>query len=93
MLLALGVGAVSRKRRPRRGDDFEFHEALVKADFWLLFFAYFIGVGSGVTVLNNLAQIASAAKNMARQFYCVFLARGTFSALMMVQFQSISSSN
>ncbi|KAG6511139.1 protein NUCLEAR FUSION DEFECTIVE 4-like [Zingiber officinale] len=57
MLLAEGEGAVKKKRRPKRGDDFEFHEALVKADFWLLFLAYFLGVGSGVTVLNNLAQI------------------------------------
>lgn len=61
MLLAVGEGAVKKKRRPRRGDDFEFHEALVKADFWLLFVAFFIGVGSGVTVLNNLAQIGVAA--------------------------------
>ncbi|CAA6672628.1 unnamed protein product [Spirodela intermedia] len=43
------------------GEDFEFREALVKADFWLLFFAYFLGVGSGITVLNNLAQIGVAA--------------------------------
>ncbi|CAH9111301.1 unnamed protein product [Cuscuta europaea] len=56
-LLAVGEGAVKPKRRPRRGDDFRFREAVVKADFWLLWFAYFLGVGSGVTVLNNLAQI------------------------------------
>ncbi|KAL6662060.1 hypothetical protein ACP70R_001444 [Stipagrostis hirtigluma subsp. patula] len=31
------------------------------ADFWLLFAGYFIGVGTGVTVLNNLAQIRAAA--------------------------------
>ncbi|CAA7409853.1 unnamed protein product [Spirodela intermedia] len=62
ILLAEGEGAVRRKkRRPRRGEDFEFREALVKADFWLLFFAYFLGVGSGITVLNNLAQIGVAA--------------------------------
>jgi hypothetical protein len=52
---------VKRKRRPRRGEDFEHAEALVKADFWLLWFGYFIGVGTGVTVLNNLAQIGAAA--------------------------------
>ncbi|KAK3003065.1 hypothetical protein RJ639_018809 [Escallonia herrerae] len=60
MLLAEGEGAVKKKRRPRRGDDFNFSEALVKADFWLLFLVYFVGVGSGVTVLNNLAQIGIA---------------------------------
>ncbi|KAK2998094.1 hypothetical protein RJ639_025633 [Escallonia herrerae] len=57
MLLAMGEGAVKKKRKPRRGDDFKFREAIVKADFWLLWFVYFLGVGSGVTVLNNLAQI------------------------------------
>ncbi|XP_009766329.1 protein NUCLEAR FUSION DEFECTIVE 4-like [Nicotiana sylvestris] len=60
MLLAEGEGAVKKKRRPRRGEDFKFKEALVKADFWLLFLVYFFGVGSGVTVLNNLAQIGIA---------------------------------
>lgn len=60
MLLAEGEGAVRKKRRPKRGEDFKFSEALIKADFWLLFFVYFVGVGSGVTVLNNLAQIGIA---------------------------------
>ncbi|GAB2260807.1 hypothetical protein Droror1_Dr00011662 [Drosera rotundifolia] len=60
ILLALGEGAVKKKKRPRRGEDFKFKEAIVKADFWLLFFVYFVGVGSGVTVLNNLAQIGIA---------------------------------
>ncbi|KAK1434036.1 hypothetical protein QVD17_10954 [Tagetes erecta] len=60
VLLAVGEGAVKfkKKRRPRRGEDFTFREAIVKADFWLLWLVYFLGVGSGVTVLNNLAQIA-----------------------------------
>ncbi|RRT54985.1 hypothetical protein B296_00025841 [Ensete ventricosum] len=60
MLLAEGEGAVKKKRRPKRGDDFELQEALIKADFWLLFMTYFLAVGSGVTVLNNLAQIGVA---------------------------------
>lgn len=59
MLLAEGEGAI-KKRRPRRGEDFTFQEAIIKADFWLLFLVYFVGVGSGVTVLNNLAQIGIA---------------------------------
>ncbi|KAI3455277.1 hypothetical protein Pfo_011940 [Paulownia fortunei] len=57
LLLAVGEGAVKKKRKPRRGDDFKFREAVVKADFWLLWLVYFLGVGSGITVLNNLAQI------------------------------------
>ncbi|KAL5547708.1 hypothetical protein UlMin_002939 [Ulmus minor] len=60
MLLAEGEGAVKRKRRPKRGEDFSFTEAIVKADFWLLFVVFFVGVGTGVTVLNNLAQIGIA---------------------------------
>ncbi|XWS16506.1 hypothetical protein CRYUN_Cryun34aG0094200 [Craigia yunnanensis] len=59
-LLAVGEGAVKKKRRPRRGEDFNLHEAFIKADFWLLWIVYFLGVGSGVTVLNNLAQIGVA---------------------------------
>ncbi|CAI9100924.1 OLC1v1038114C1 [Oldenlandia corymbosa var. corymbosa] len=60
VLLAEGHGTIRKRRRPRRGEDFTFAEALVKADFWLLFLVYFVGVGSGVTVLNNLAQIGIA---------------------------------
>lgn len=60
LLLAVGEGAVRKKRKPKRGEDFKFWEAMVKADFWLLWFVYFFGVGSGVTVLNNLAQIGVA---------------------------------
>ncbi|XP_015870752.3 protein NUCLEAR FUSION DEFECTIVE 4 [Ziziphus jujuba] len=57
ILLALGEGAVKKKRRPKRGEDFKFREAIIKADFWLLWLVYFLGVGTGVTVLNNLSQI------------------------------------
>lgn len=60
ILLAVGEGAVKQKRRPRRGEDFNFREVLIKADFWLLWLVYFLGVGTGVTVLNNLAQIGYA---------------------------------
>ncbi|KAL5756574.1 hypothetical protein ACOSQ2_021320 [Xanthoceras sorbifolium] len=59
-LLAMGEGAVKEKRRPRRGEDFKLREAFIKADFWLLWFVYFLGAGAGVTVLNNLAQIGVA---------------------------------
>ncbi|OMP01464.1 hypothetical protein COLO4_11849 [Corchorus olitorius] len=59
-LLAEGEGAVKKKRRPRRGEDFKFREAAVKADFWLLWIVYFLGIGSGVSFLNNLAQIGVA---------------------------------
>ncbi|KDP37029.1 hypothetical protein JCGZ_06085 [Jatropha curcas] len=60
ILLAVGEGAVKKKRRPKRGEDFKFRQALIKADFWLLWVVYFLGVGSGVTILNNLAQIGVA---------------------------------
>ena len=60
-LLAVGEGAIEiKKRRPRRGDDFSFREAMVKADFWLLWMTYFLGIGTSVTDLNNSAQIGSS---------------------------------
>ncbi|XP_020595634.1 protein NUCLEAR FUSION DEFECTIVE 4 [Phalaenopsis equestris] len=75
LLLAEGEGAVhmKKKRKPKRGEDFKFREALIKADFWLLFLCYFLGVGSGVTVLNNLAQIGIAAGvNDTTVLLCLF---------------------
>lgn len=59
-LFAEGGGAVEKERGPRRGEDFTLSQAFFKADFWLLWFLYFLGVGSGVTVLNNLAQVGIA---------------------------------
>ncbi|KAG7018369.1 Protein NUCLEAR FUSION DEFECTIVE 4 [Cucurbita argyrosperma subsp. argyrosperma] len=57
-LLAVGEGAIhKKKRKPKRGEDFKLREAVIKADFWLLWFLYFLGVGPGITVLNNLSQI------------------------------------
>ncbi|CAD6337465.1 unnamed protein product [Miscanthus lutarioriparius] len=62
ILLAEGEGAIKpKRRRPRRGEDFRFREAILKADFWLLFAICFVGIGSGITVVNNLAQIGIAA--------------------------------
>ncbi|CAH2067969.1 unnamed protein product [Thlaspi arvense] len=60
ILLAEGEGAIKKKRKPRRGEDFKVRQVFVKADFWLLWFVYFLGMGSGVTVSNNLAQIGFA---------------------------------
>lgn len=72
-LIAMGEGAVKKKRRPRRGEEFKFHEAFIKADFWLLWLVYFFGVGSGVTVLNNLAQIGTASGvNDTTILLCIF---------------------
>ncbi|PIN03594.1 Monocarboxylate transporter [Handroanthus impetiginosus] len=81
LLLAVGEGAVKKKRKPRRGEDFKFREAVVKADFWLLWVVYFLGVGSGVTVLNNLAQIGvslgvnDATVLLSLFSFCNFLGR------------------
>ncbi|KAH9316721.1 hypothetical protein KI387_025348 [Taxus chinensis] len=60
-LFAVAYGAFWRlKKGPRRGQDFKLKQALVKADFWLLFFSFLCGVGSGVTAINNMGQLAEA---------------------------------
>ena len=60
ILLAYGEGAKKLKKGPRRGEDFDLKQAVVKADFWLLFFAFFCGVGTAVTANNNLSQLSEA---------------------------------
>ncbi|XP_020407087.1 uncharacterized isoform X1 [Zea mays] len=59
---AAAVGAVRVKRRkgPRRGEDFTLMQALIKADFWLLFFSLLLGSGSGLTVIDNLGQMSQS---------------------------------
>lgn len=62
MFQAAAEGAVRIKRRrgPRRGEDFTLMQALIKADFWLLFFSLLLGAGSGLTVIDNLGQMSES---------------------------------
>ncbi|PKA55251.1 hypothetical protein AXF42_Ash003888 [Apostasia shenzhenica] len=59
---AAAVGAVRVKRRkgPHRGEDFTLSQALIKADFWLLFLSLLLGAGSGLTVIDNLGQMSQS---------------------------------
>ncbi|KAL0424194.1 UNVERIFIED_CONTAM: hypothetical protein Sradi_0954200 [Sesamum radiatum] len=58
---AAADGAVRiKKRRPHRGEDFTLMEALIKADFWLIFFSLLLGSGSGLTVIDNLGQMSQS---------------------------------
>ncbi|XAR50509.1 hypothetical protein NMG60_11004852 [Bertholletia excelsa] len=63
ILLAVGEGAVKKRRKPRRGEDFKLREAVVKADFWLL---WVIGVSLGEDDTTILLTIFS---------FCNFLGR------------------
>lgn len=62
LLQAAAVGAVRVKRRrgPHRGEDFTLMQALIKADFWLLFLSMVLGSGSGLTVIDNLGQMSQS---------------------------------
>ncbi|CAM6082669.1 unnamed protein product [Calypogeia fissa] len=59
---AVAEGAVKVKRRkgPHRGEDFTLSQALVKADFWLLFAILVCGAGSGLTAIDNMGQIGES---------------------------------
>lgn len=47
-------------REPRIGEDHTIFQAMRKFDFWLLFFAFLCGVGTGMAVINNMGQIGIA---------------------------------
>ncbi|KAI9076066.1 hypothetical protein K1719_042000 [Acacia pycnantha] len=57
---AVGAVRVKRRRGPHRGEDFTLAQALIKADFWLLFLSLLLGSGSGLTVIDNLGQISQS---------------------------------
>lgn len=57
---AVGAVRVKRRRGPHRGEDFTLTQALIKADFWLLFSSLLLGSGSGLTVIDNLGQISQS---------------------------------
>lgn len=47
-------------REPRIGEDHTIFQAIQKFDFWLLFFVFLCGVGTGMAVINNMGQIGIA---------------------------------
>ncbi|KAF2311485.1 hypothetical protein GH714_024226 [Hevea brasiliensis] len=57
---AEGAVRVKRKRGPRRGEDFTLMQALIKADFLLMFYSLILASGSGLTVIDNLGQICQS---------------------------------
>lgn len=57
---ARGAVRVKRRRGPHRGEDFTLMQALIKADFWLIFFSLLLGSGSGLTVIDNLGQMSQS---------------------------------
>ncbi|KAF3616685.1 putative homeobox-leucine zipper protein HAT7-like [Capsicum annuum] len=57
---AEGAVRVKRRRSPHRGEDFTLMQALIKADFWLIFFSLLLGSGSGLTVIDNLGQMSQS---------------------------------
>ncbi|KAG2335162.1 hypothetical protein Bca4012_016475 [Brassica carinata] len=57
---AKGAIRVKGRRGPHRGEDFTLMQALVKADFWLIFTSLLLGGGSGLTVIDNLGQMSQS---------------------------------
>ncbi|XP_013629532.1 PREDICTED: protein NUCLEAR FUSION DEFECTIVE 4-like [Brassica oleracea var. oleracea] len=57
---AKGAVRVKGRRGPHRGEDFTLMQALVKADFWLIFISLLLGGGSGLTVIDNLGQMSQS---------------------------------
>ncbi|WCJ36271.1 Major facilitator superfamily protein [Euphorbia peplus] len=55
-----GAVRIKRKKGPRRGEDFTLMQALVKADFLLMFFSLTLASGSGLTIIDNLGQICES---------------------------------
>lgn len=54
------VPAVVEKRPPVIGEDHTIFEAIRTLDFWILFVSFLCGVGTGLTVMNNLGQMGLA---------------------------------
>ncbi|XP_030484192.2 protein NUCLEAR FUSION DEFECTIVE 4 [Cannabis sativa] len=62
LLQAAAEGAVRIKRRrgPHRGENFTLTQAIIKADFWLIFVSLMLGSGTGLTVIDNLGQLSQS---------------------------------
>lgn len=60
LVQAAARGGVRIRRQPHRGENFTLMQALVKADFWLIWLSLLLGSGSGLTVIDNLGQMSQA---------------------------------
>ncbi|KAJ1386199.1 Nodulin-like [Sesbania bispinosa] len=54
------VKKIKQQNGPHRGEDFTLTQAMVKADFWIMFFSIVMGCGSGLTMINNMGQICQS---------------------------------
>lgn len=54
------AAAVVERRKPEIGEDHTIWEALRTVDFWILFFSFLCGVGTGLAVMNNMGQMGLA---------------------------------
>ncbi|KAK6946410.1 Nodulin-like [Dillenia turbinata] len=52
--------AAEIKRRPVLGEDHTIFEAIQTLEFWILFLSFLCGVGTGLTVMNNMGQMGLA---------------------------------
>ncbi|KAI3900939.1 hypothetical protein MKX01_022716 [Papaver californicum] len=57
---AAGAVRVKRRKGPHRGEDFTLMQALIKADFWVIFTSLLLGSGAGLTVIDNLGQMSQS---------------------------------
>lgn len=48
------------RRRPVIGEDHTILEAVATVDFWIMFVSFLCGVGTGLTVMNNMGQMGLA---------------------------------
>ncbi|PON95769.1 Major facilitator [Trema orientale] len=48
------------RKGPRIGENFTLTQALIKAEFWLIFTSLVLAAGSGVTIFDNLGQITQS---------------------------------
>ncbi|KAH7847457.1 hypothetical protein Vadar_026276 [Vaccinium darrowii] len=55
-----GAVRIRKRKGPHRGEDFTLTQALIKVDFWLIFFSLLLGTGSGLTVMDNLGQLSQS---------------------------------
>lgn len=51
---------VKKSSQPVIGEEHTIFEALKTVDFWVLFVSFLCGVGTGLTVMNNMGQMGSA---------------------------------
>ncbi|KAJ1408218.1 Nodulin-like [Sesbania bispinosa] len=81
IIFIIAVGPAMKFKQengPHIGEDFTLTQALVNADFWIMFLSLVLSSGSGMAMINNMGQICQSLGDGNVNFYVSVISISNF---------------